>query len=89
MQTFVRQLNLYDFQKQKQAENTQIHEYKHPFFLRDRRNLLNQVLRKTNKNHPGKSLLGKRRNNGQIEDEEQIDSTRINCETANTSSFTA
>ena len=53
--SFIRQLNMYDFHKTKvKGSHEQI--FKHPFFLQGKKNLLPQIKRKSNSNHPLRAL---------------------------------
>jgi heat shock transcription factor 1 len=54
--SFIRQLNMYDFRKVRQRLSTD-QVFKHPFFQKDRPDLLPQVKRKSNSQHPGRALL--------------------------------
>ena len=49
--SFIRQLNMYDFQKLKNV-NTNQSLFFHPKFIRDRQDLLIEVIRKSNSRHP-------------------------------------
>eukprot|EP00347_Sterkiella_histriomuscorum_P008992 403342943 len=44
--SFIRQLNMYDFHKTKRSNNE--HCFKHPFFLRGKKHLLQEIKRKSN-----------------------------------------
>ena len=49
LNSFVRQLNMYDFHKCKRS--TEEIQFRHPFFQRDRPDLLVKIKRKTNSNY--------------------------------------
>ena len=49
LNSFVRQLNMYDFHKCKRS--TEEIQFQHPFFQRDRPDLLCKIKRKTNSNY--------------------------------------
>jgi heat shock transcription factor len=55
--TFTRQLNMYNFHKKNRTLNEII--YQHPHFMKDRRDLLCLIKRKTNPAAPANHALGR------------------------------